>query len=265
MTLVLPQKLPVRAFAERFQKEMKPLSDKFSFFSAGLKLNEEDEKEFIYDPVESLPPMVRELLPDISIVLVPQLEASSESSTAEVDVILESDSEAPTEAKGKSARHRIWQNETHLGDSIVLTFAVSGCDSGEYHYRLFHAIAEKVAERAKPEFWKGYQELLRDELRRKVHGETDEDSWKAKDALLAASLSPWRQSRSFDHYARVSLIDCLTLYLHGLCCDIDIDPGPRQIQSRELRKRLEWLYANLGAPENYAILPEQKRKLANRS
>lgn len=261
MTLVLPQKLPVRAFAERFQTEMKPLSEKFSFFSAGLKFNEEDEKEFIYDPVESLPPMVRELLPDISIVLVPQLEAASEANSAEVDVVLES---APEETNDKSSKQRIWQNETQLGNSIVLTFAVSGCDSGEYHYRLFHAIATKVAERAKPEFWKGYHELLRDELRRKVHGEVDEDSWKAKDSLLAATLAPWRQSRSFNHYARVSLIDSLTLYLHGLCCDIDVEPGPRQIQSRELRKRLEWLYANVGAPENYAILPDQKRKNASR-
>jgi hypothetical protein len=254
MTVNLPERLPVRAFAERFRNEMRPLSDKISFYSAGLKLNEEDEKEFIYDPVESLPPMVRALLPDISIVLVPQLEAATPSpggEAGEVQVVLETPAQPPKEA--------VWENETQLGDGIVLTFAVHGCDSGEYHYRLFRAISAKVAERAQPQFWEGYRELLRGELRRKVHGEVDEDSWRSKDTLLAATLSPWRQSKQFDHYARVSLVDSLTLYLHGLCCDIDIDPGPRQIQSRELRKRLIWLYQNVGAPENYAILPDQKK------
>lgn len=253
MTVVLPEKLPVRAFAERFRTEMTSLSDKFSFFSAGLKMNEEDEKEFIYDPVESLPPMVRELLPDISIVLVPQLEGAK---AEEIQVVLDT----PSETKTKPAKDRVWQSETQLDSGIVLTFAVHGCDSGEYHYRLFHSIALKVAERAKPEFWKGYLELLRDELKRKVHGEVDEDSWRAKDSILAASVSPWRESRQFKHYARVSLVDSLTLYLHGLCCDIDVEPGPRQIQSRELRKRLVWLFDNVGAPESYAILPEQKKK-----
>ncbi len=256
MTVVLPERLPVRAFAERFRTEVKSLSDKFSFYSAGLKLNEEDEKEFIYDPVESLPPMVRALLPDISIVLVPQLEGVK---AEEIQVVLDT----PVDPKAKSAPDRVWQSETQFEDSIVLTFAVQGCDSGEYHYRLFHSIAVKVAERAKPEFWQGYLDLLHDELKRKVHGEVDEDSWRAKDALLAATLSPWRDSRQFQHYARVSLVDSLTLYLHGLCCDIDVEPGPRQIQSRELRKRLLWLYANVGAPDNYSIVPEQKKRVSS--
>jgi hypothetical protein len=252
MSVLLPERLPVRAFAERFRSEMKPLSDKISFFSAGLKLNEEDEKEFIYDPVGSLPPLVRELLPDISIILVPELEGSP---AEDVTVVLE----ATTKQSAKDP-NRIWHNETNLGDSIVLTFAVHGCDSGEYHYHLFHAIAAKAAERLNPQTWEGYRDILRDELKRKVHGEVDEDSWRAKDQILAASLTPWRQTKQFESYARVSFIDTLTLYLHGLCCDIDVEPGPRQIQSRELRKRLLWLYENIGAPEDYAILPEQKKK-----
>ena len=33
----------------------------------------------------------------------------------------------------------------------------------------------------------------------------------------------------------------MTLYLHGLCCDIDVETGPRQLPSRHLRKRLEAL------------------------
>ena len=78
----MTESLTVRDFAERFRKEMVPLSGKIKFYSAGLRLNEEDEKELIYDPVSSLPPMVRELLPEISIVLVPHLEGVDGSTVA---------------------------------------------------------------------------------------------------------------------------------------------------------------------------------------
>lgn len=242
----MTERLTVKAFAERFRKEMVPLSGKISFYSAGLRLNEEDEKELIYDPVGSLPPMVRELLPDMSIVLVPHLEGSGE-----VTVVMN-----PPKALDED---RVWQSETQIDGNVVLTFAVQGCDSGEYHYRLFRSIAAKVVERAQPRFWAGFEEILRDELKRRVHGEVDEDSWRAKDALLGLSDQPWRESKSFRAYAKVATIDSLTLYLHGLCCDIDVEPGPRQIQSREMRKRLNWLHEQIGAPEGYVIFPEQKK------
>jgi hypothetical protein len=246
----MTERLTVKAFAERFRKEMVPLSGKISFYSAGLRLNEEDEKELIYDPVGSLPPMIRELLPDMSIVLVPHLEG-----TGEVTVVMD----PPKSAVKEEATDRVWQSETQIDGNFVLTFAVQGCDSGEYHYRLFRSIASKVVERAEAKFWSEFEEILRDELRRRVHGEVDEESWRAKEALLASATTPWRESKLFRAYAKVATIDTLTLYLHGLCCDIDVDPGPRQIQSREMRKRLNWLHETIGAPEGYVIFPEQKK------
>ncbi len=246
----MTERLTVKAFAERFRKEMVPLSGKISFYSAGLRLNEEDEKELIYDPVSSLPPMVRELLPEMSIVLVPHLEG-----TGEVTVVMD----PPKSAVKEEAEDRVWQNETLIDDNVVLTFAVQDCDSGEYHYRLFRIIAAKVVERAAAKFWNEFEDILRDELKRRVHGEVDEESWKAKDELLALTTNPWRDSKLFRAYAKVSTIDTLTLYLHGLCCDIDVEPGPRQMQSREMRKRLVWLHEKIGAPEGYVIFPEQKK------
>ena len=47
-----------------------------------------------------------------------------------------------------------------------------------------------------------------------------------------------RDTRLFEEYARQSFIDTLTLDLHGICCDIDVETGPRQLPSRHLRKRL---------------------------
>lgn len=251
------EKLNVKAFAERFRSEMVPLGGRISFFSAGLRLNEDDEKEFIHDPVESLPPMVRELLPDTSIVLVPHLMGTSKKPSRDAEQI-EVLMDVP-----KDAKNRIWESETQVEGNLVLTFAVQGCDSGEYHYRLFHAIAGKVLEKAPAQLWKGFEDLLRAELKRHVHGEVDDDSWKAKEELLLRSSTPWRESKQFRSYLRFSLLDSLTLYLHGLCCDIDVEPGPRQIQSRELKKRLEWLFATVGAPKGYNIFPETPGAKAN--
>jgi hypothetical protein len=58
-------------------------------------------------------------------------------------------------------------------------------------------------------------------------------------------------------YAQTSFIDTLTLYLHGICCDIDVEPGPRQLPSRHLRKRLKLLQQMLPAPKGYAVFPEE--------
>jgi hypothetical protein len=78
--------------------------------------------------------------------------------------------------------------------------------------------------------------LLRDELNTDVHGEVDEASWRWKQTLRRSKSAA--NNRNFGKYARQSFIDTLTLYLHGICCDIDVDTGPRQLPSRYLRKRL---------------------------
>jgi hypothetical protein len=250
MRVLMTERLTVKAFAERFRQEMVPLSGKISFYSAGLRLNEEDEKELIYDPIGSLPPMVRELLPDMAIVLVPHLEG-----TGEVTVVMD----PPKNLTQPDVTDRVWLSETKVDGRDVLTFAVQGCDSGEYHYRLFRTIAARVVERAEKGFFSGFEEILRDELRRHVHGEMDEASWRAKEALLAASKTPWRESKAFRGYAREATIDSLTLYLHGLCCDIDVEPGPRQMKSREMKRRLSWLWEHISAPEGYTVFPEQRK------
>jgi hypothetical protein len=48
----------------------------------------------------------------------------------------------------------------------------------------------------------------------------------------------------------------MTLYLHGLCCDIDVETGPRQIASRYLRRRLRLLSDLFPPPEGFAVFPE---------
>ena len=69
-----------------------------------------------------------------------------------------------------------------------------------------------------------------------------------------------KETKLFRDYARQSFEDTLTLYLHGTCCDIDVETGPRQMPSRYLRKRLELLYSLYPPPEGYAVFPEQLKK-----
>jgi hypothetical protein len=69
-----------------------------------------------------------------------------------------------------------------------------------------------------------------------------------------------RETKLFRDYTRQSFSDTLTLYLHGLCCDIDVEPGPRQLASRYLRKRLEVLRQLYPPPDNYSLFPEELRQ-----
>ena len=72
-----------------------------------------------------------------------------------------------------------------------------------------------------------------------VHGEVDEKSWHLKQTLLRRPMNARKDGKPFREYARQSFEDTMTLYLHGICCDIDVETGPRQLPSRHLRRRLE--------------------------
>ena len=98
---------------------------------------------------------------------------------------------------------------------------------------------------------------IREELSAEVHGEVDEKSWHLKQALLRRQTNVRKETKLFREYARQAFEDTLTLYLHGTCCDIDVETGPRQMPSRYLRRRLELLVSLFPPPEGYAVLPEQ--------
>ena len=101
---------------------------------------------------------------------------------------------------------------------------------------------------------------VREELNADAHGEVDEPSWRLKQTLRRVQVSRGgavKNSKTFREYARQSFIDTMTLYLHGICCDIDVDTGPRQLPSRYLRKRLLALEEMFPPPAGYALFPEQ--------
>jgi hypothetical protein len=246
-------KLSVGQFAERFRDAMIPLSNTFSYFCASVPLSEEDMKEYLEEPIAALPASVSGLLPPISLILVPYLERANGKSgrTDSGDLVC---TEKPPVGRLS------WASQVKLGKQEVLVFALKDQEVAEYHYRLYQGLAALVAERWSADSKAGYTALVREELKAAVNGEVDEESWRLKQALLRRPSGLAKETKVFQDYAKQSFIDTLTLYLHGICCDIDVETGPRQLPSRHLRKRLGLLLTQYPPPAGYAVFPEDLQK-----
>lgn len=242
-------KLSVRQFAERFRGEMIPLSNTFSYFCASVPMSEEDLKEYLEEPVAALPPVIAGALPKISILLVPYLERANgrERSKAKAGDYISIDK--PPEGKIASS------TQLRMGEETVLVFALKDQEVAEYHYRFYHLLATLMGDHWSDEMESVFARVLREELNADAHGEVDEPSWRLKQALRRTKGG--RGGKAFRDYARQSFVDTLTLYLHGICCDIDVDTGPRQLPSRYLRRRLLALEELFPPPKGYAVFPEQ--------
>ncbi len=247
-------RLSVGQLAERFRGEMIPLSNMFSYFCASVPLTDEDVKEYLQEPIAALPPAVASRLPKISILLVPYLERGNgkeKVSGKSGDFV---SIEKPPEGRLS------WNTQLQVGDEELLVFALKDQEVAEYHYRFYRVLASLMLARCTEEETAGFAGLLREELASDVHGEVDEDSWQLKQAVLRRQGITRKETKLFRDYARQAFIDTLTLYLHGICCDIDVETGPRQLPSRFLRRRLQLVNSLFPPPENYAVFPEDLKK-----
>jgi hypothetical protein len=144
---------------------------------------------------------------------------------------------------------------------VIIALATSDVDMSEYHYTLYDAIAGQLTKRAPEGTIVEFGKLLRDELEASANGEIREDSWDLKQKYLhRTSGNGKREATLWNDYQRQAMRDTLTLFLHGICCDIDVEPGPRQLASRFIRKRLELFKGAFPPPEGYALFPEQVRR-----
>jgi len=139
----------------------------------------------------------------------------------------------------------------------VLALGIKDIEVADYHYQFYNALATLVADHWTDEVQERFYRAIREELNAEVHGEVDEKSWHLKQALVRRQTNVRKETKLFREYARRAFEDTLTLYLHGTCCDIDVETGPRQMPSRYLRRRLELLISLFPPPEGYAVLPEQ--------
>jgi len=240
--------LSVGQFAERHRREMIPLRKPFSYYFAALPLTEEDIREYLDEPIAALPPLIVSRLPKISILLVPYLEKSQRGQNRSGEMVR---LDRPSESKVS------WTSCVLSKEEAVLAFAVKEQEVADYHYRFYHSLGRLIADHWSPEAEHQYCALLREELNAKVNGEVDEASWRLKQAIVRRYSASRRETKAFSEYAKQSFTDTLTLYMHGICCDIDVETGPRQLPSRYLRKRLVLLRSLFSPPDGYPVFPEE--------
>ena len=239
----LQEQLPADQFVQRFRGELIPLTSKIHWFSL-VALSEEDIAASIREPLASLPPTLAKQLPQLHLYLVPFLRSAGR----QADVIV---FEAP-DPKDRDDSFQI------MGpDSASLIIATEDVSPNAYHYNLYSAVASIAWEVAPADVRQSWAKSIKEEMKRGVHGEIDEISWQRKNEVLAKQSQPMRDSKLLRAYLRASYIDTMTLFLHGICCDIDVEPSPRQIPSLEIRRRLELLRSFYPLGEGYALFPEE--------
>ncbi|HEX3743093.1 MAG TPA: hypothetical protein VHW09_04165 [Bryobacteraceae bacterium] len=237
-------RLTVEELATRFRGEMIPLTSKFSYF-ATLPVAEEDLHQYLNDPIAAISPSILAALPPIGLILAPYLEKANGKGGDAVTF------ERPAETRYLAVVRR------DLDGMAILALGIKEVEVADYHYQLYSSLAALVAEHWPQEAQERFFRTIREELSADVHGEVDERSWHLKQALQRRQTNVRKETKLFREYARQAFEDTLTLYLHGTCCDIDVETGPRQMPSRYIRRRLELLISLFPPPDGYAVLPEQ--------
>jgi hypothetical protein len=242
-------RMTIEELVQRCRGEMIPLTGKFSYFST-TPMAEEDLRHYLHDPIAALPPAAIAAFPEMHIILAPYLEKGGvgngpRSSRDAVSFV------RPPESR--QAPYALWEEENR----IVLVFGIKDIEVADYHYQFYNALAALLADRWPQEVQERFHRTIREELTAEVHGEVDERSWHLKQSLLRRQSNVRKETKLFREYARQAFEDTMTLYLHGTCCDIDVETGPRQMPSRYLRRRLELLLSLYPPAEGYAVLPEQ--------
>jgi len=264
LPMPMVSKVSLPSFVAQCAGQMVPLGRSFSYFAA-LPLEENDLRKLLYDPVAAVPPRAGELLPDLRIVLVPHLENEEPETGRNGSASAEPSKKTKSRRKGSPVvafseppRSRQIPSATAEREGQTFLFlAVKHADLAEYHYTFYNNFASLMATRLENGSRQRFQKLVREELASETHGEVDEKSWRLKEKLTQRNGDFAHESKPLQDYFRQALEDTLTLYLHGLCCDIDVESGPRQLASRYLRRRLLLLREMLPPPDGFALFPEE--------
>lgn len=238
-------RIAVEEFAGQCRRHLVPVTPLVSCFEA-VSLDADQRRQFLGEPIEAIPTTLLERLPPLRLILVPYLEKGSAGGAGLVTF------EKPP------AQRLLHRSIFDVRDEVFLLFAIEQQDVADYHYRLFNTIAGMACAVVRGEEFTRYSTLVLDELNRRTRGEVDEQSLELKMKLFHRQRLPGRNTKLMRRYMRQALEDTLTLYLHGLCCDIDVEAGPRQLGSRYLRSRLELLAEIFPPNPGYLLFPAPK-------
>jgi hypothetical protein len=233
----------VEELARRLRPQMTPVTPRFAFYPL-FPVAEEDLRQYVHEPFEALPEAVLKLLPKIGVVLTPYLERLTPRGGV---LVVEA---KPSEPK------LVLSTRIESDDYATLFFTVKDEQLADYHYFFYDELAGLLSHRWPTAAQQAWHRILREELSAEVHGEVDERSWHFKQVLLRRPMAARKDGKPFRDYARESFHDTMTLFMHGICCDIDVETGPRQLPSRHLRKRLEALKTLFPPPAGHAVFPE---------
>lgn len=226
---------------------MIPVNRSLSYFSV-IPMEGADLQRLVYDPAAAAPPKLLETLRQVRLVLVGYLEKPTKKDESDGPLVA---FQPPAASKQLYSAVMDYEGETYL------FLAVKDSDVADTHDTLYDELAALFVDSADEKAIEPFVEVIRDELRHKVRGELEDRGWALKEQLLSRQSDVTRDTKLFRSYVDQAMIDTLSLYLHGLCCDIDVDSGPRQLPSRSIRRRLEVLREMLAPPSGVALFPEE--------
>jgi hypothetical protein len=247
-------------FVDRFRRDTIRFNVSFNYYAAGVTFGAEELREFVSEPIEALPYGVLNEVGKVALFFVPYVQrpAPAKKPNGKGDEFHANECLISMEAPDRDVNLPVvYLAPENAEEPHSLVFGIKDIDSTDYHYNFFYSVASLVFLAEPESVLAGYRNILREELKARAHGEVDEPGWKAKLDMLNKESGVRGDTKLFREYARHSFIDTMTLFLHGICCDIDVEPGPRQIASRYLRKRLQYLQLQYPQPEGYAVFPEE--------
>ncbi len=244
-------KLTTAEFVHECRDTVIPLAGSLGYFSV-VPLDENDCDRLIHDPTSAFPPKLLEIIPNLRLILVPYLVAKPSGGAGDpehAECVI--DFQAPPDSAKRYAAFEAAGEETYLFLAIR--------DEGLFdaHVLLYQNLAAKVVSLADKDFCDPFFAMVDAELRKDVRGELQETAWQLKQEVLSYQGGAEGRSELLGRYHRQALEDTLALYLHGLCCDIDLSAGPKQLPSKLIRARLSLLRQQLPPPEGIALFPEE--------
>ena len=245
-----PSKLSTADFVANCDDLLIPVNDSVSYFSS-RPLDEKEAARLIFDPISAFPPKIFEIIPNLRLILVPFLERDPKSRRKTPRCII-------TSVEPPANRKHYASFEGTDGKNFLFLAAEEDGELFDVHTWLYRSLAERIAERADDGFADGFFAQLHAELDGKATGEINEAAWEFKQELLSLEADGSEKKDAFGRYRREALEETLSLYLHGLCCDIDLDAGPKQLASKHIRKRLLLFKEQLPPPEGVALFPEDQ-------
>ena len=258
-------KVLLKDFAKQCRDQTIPLNNLFSYFCVS-RVEDDVLRHLLHEPVAATPPELGKLFRCIRVILVPYLETlttqgESDGSTypREKSASKVSPQRAVSFAPPPKSR-RVYADTLQYEDEVFLFLAVTDEDSADFHYSFYSSVSNIVCEILADNGSVGFLDLLCEELAGRAHGEIDERSWRLKENLVRRQNDPTRDTKLLRRYVRQAMQDTLTLYMHGLCCDIDLETGPRQLNSQNIRRRLNLLRRMFPPPPGVVLFPEELDK-----